>query len=301
MSLRSVATALVLAALAAGCSTSAREIREARNSGYRTDFAIVYNAALEATKKRYPRLREDARAGIIRTAWHPVRIQAQTAESSSDNPGATATGTPLASQSGIRKYYYVRFRVYVVGGHPWRVRIEGEASSWETGAVPTPLKGAEQPPWLRGKVDSLRVAIHKKLKKYAVKLESTEKKPVAKAKAPPPDTKAYAALPPKAAKVIAAIAAAARARDLDTIRSHLTQNFAWASGSEGADTAMAMFSADSTLLEAMGATLASGCAARGAEIVCPAGALEPGYQGYFARFGVASGDWKMVSFFRSGE
>lgn len=300
MSLRSVATALVVAALAAGCSTSAREIRAARNSGYDTDFAVVYNAALEATKKRYPRLREDARAGIIRTAWHPVRIQSQSAESSSDNPGATATGNPLASQAGIRKYYYVRFRVYVVGGHPWRVRIEGEASSWETGAVPQALKGAEVPPWLQGRVDTLRVAIHEKLKKYAVKLKSTAKKPVARAKLAP-DTRAYNKLPPKAAKVIATIAAAARARDLDAIRAHLTQNFAWASGSQGADTAMAMFSADSTLLEAMGAALAEGCAARGAEIVCPAGALEPGYEGYFARFGFASGDWKMVSFYNTTE
>jgi hypothetical protein len=297
MSVRSAAATPIaaIAVLLAGCTTSARDVREARNSGYQTDFAIVYNATVEATKKLYPQLVEDPRSGVIRTAWHQVPIESGSAGASSDSPVASGS-SPIGSATRRRKHYFIRFRVYVTGGKPWRVRIEGEASEWETGAVPAPLKGAEVPPWLEGRVDALRVAIHDKLRAHAVPLATSEKK-VAGPVRSDPDATAYGELPPAAAKVIAEVGAAAKDRDYDRLRERLAPDFVWQPGATGADTAMAMFTADGTLLEAMTEALTS-CVGAAEGIVCPAAAAEPGFTGYVARFGEVEGAWKMVSFYR---
>ena len=61
----------------------------------------------------------------------------------------------------------------MVGGKPWRVRVTGEASEWELGAVPVTLRGADEPHWLQGRTDALRVAIYRRLKAYAVPLKTS--------------------------------------------------------------------------------------------------------------------------------
>lgn len=285
---------------AAGCSTSAAEIRTARRAAYMTDFAVVYSEALAATKELYPTLAENASAGVIRTAWHPVRIAAQTAGASTDNPNPQALGNTaggaVAPINSRRKQFFVRFRVYVVGGKPWRVRLEGQASSWELGEVPVPLKGAEIPPWLEGRTESLRVAIHRRLAAHAVEVE--EAAATKAAVRAPPDESEFVDLPEGATKVVAAVAHAAKGRDLESLRANIAGDISWSPGATGADTAIAMWSADSTLLTELSRVLAAGCASSDTEVVCPAAAGIPGYRGFFARFISAAGEWKLISFYR---
>lgn len=283
-------------AIGAGCSTNAKLIKEARDSGYEADFAIVYSEVLAAVRELYPQLAENANSGVIRTAWHPVRIQSESAGASQDNPVNTNT-SGLSTTSSRRKTYYVRFRIFVVGGKPWRVRVEGEASSWEIGEIPQPLKGAEIPPWLKGRTDNLRVAIHKRLTDYAVPLKKDEV--VAKKVEERPDETPFASLPPAAAKVVATVAQAARTRNLEALRRLMADDLSWSAGATGADTAVAMYSADATLLSAMSATLEKGCGSSGdTEILCPADARAPGFRGYFARFTVIDKAWKLAAFFQ---
>jgi hypothetical protein len=286
-------------AIVAGCSTNAKLLKEARESGYQADFAIVYSEVLAAVRELYPQLAEDANSGVIRTAWHPVRIQSQSAGATQDDPINTTggnTGTTPLTTTDRRKAFFVRFRVYVVGGKPWEIRVEGEASSWEIGEIPQPMRGAEIPPWLQGRTDKLRVSIHKRLAAYAVVVNKDQvaKKPVKQA----PDEKPFAALPAGAARVVATVALAARTRDLEALRAQMSDDLAWSAGATGADTAMAMYSADATILSAMSATLDKGCAAAGAEIVCPADAGAPGFRGYFARFERVDQSWKLAAFFQ---
>lgn len=293
--------AIVIAALSvtsAGCSTNAKLIKEARQSGYRADFAVVYSEALAAVRDLYPTLAENAGSGVIRTAWHPVRIQTERAGESQNNPLGAGQSSALTTTTGQRKTYYVRFRVYVVGGKPWRVRVEGEASSWEVGEIPTPLSGAAIPPWLAGRTDSLRLAIHERLRDYAVPVE--EDRPAkAKPKQSKADPSAFASLPPAAAKVVAEVAAAARDRDLEALRAQMADDIAWSPGATGADTALALYSADSSLLAAMSAALEKGCGAARNEVFCPAAGNEPGFRGHVARFAIVDGAWKLTAFFEA--
>lgn len=291
-----ISAAVVIAAFAAGCSTNAKMVKEARESGYRADFAIVYSETLAAVRELYPQVAENANSGVIRTAWHPVRIQSETAGESQDNPVNNSQSSALTTATNRRKAFYVRFRVFVVGGRPWEIRVEGEASSWEIGEIPTPLSGAAIPPWLKGRTDNLRVAIHKRLLDYAVPLakDKPKKEKRERAKA---DPGAFSSLPPAAAKVVAEVAVAAKSRDLTALRAQMADDVAWSPGATGADTALAMYSADSSLLGAMSAVLEKGCAAAGAEVLCPADASTAGYRGYVARFAVVGGVWKLVAFF----
>ena len=293
-----IATFTGLAGTTAGCSTNAKLVKEARESGYQADFAIVYSEVLAATRELYPQLVENANSGVIRTAWHPVRIQSETVGSSTDNPVNSSQSGQLTSATNRRKAFYIRFRVFVVGGKPWRVRVEGEASSWEIGEIPTPLRGAEIPTWLKGRTDSLRVAIHERLTDYAVKVDKDVDKVVKKKEREKPDETPFAALPPAAAKVVATVAQAAKARDLPALRQLMADDISWSAGATGAETAVAMYSADSTLLAAMSAVLEKGCSAEGKEIHCPADAKTPGFRGYFARFAVVGQAWKLAAFFQ---
>lgn len=286
--------ALALLLLVTSCSASAKEIREARQSGYMADFAVVYGAALAATKELYPSLREDATRGLIQTAWHPLRVAAQTA-GETQNPDQT---NALGTSSRTAKHFFIRFRVFVLGGKPFQIRIEGEASSWQQGEVPSPMRGAEIPPWLGGRTDALRVAIHKRLKEHAVPLEVAKKVEKKPAVVPRKSEKSFGPIPKAAAKVIATVAQAAEGRDLETLRQHLDEDIEWAAGgSKGADSAIAIWSADPLRLTELSKAVNAGCAEKGALVVCPTVALGDNYRGYAVYFALVDGVWKIKSFF----
>src|SRR5882757_976099 len=50
---------LATVALAAGCQSNKKDVEAARSSEFDADFAVLYSAAIEATRKSYPNL-EDA-------------------------------------------------------------------------------------------------------------------------------------------------------------------------------------------------------------------------------------------------
>lgn len=260
-----IALAMVL-----GCGTSGADVREAQSSGYMTDFAVVYGQVLAAVRDLYPHANESAVAGVIKTAWHPIRVVTGTGgEDTPTTTGQGVGGSGIQTTRHYRKHYFIRFDVAVVGGKPWRVRVKGQASSWRVGEIPVPLKGAEVPHWLKGRTEELQVAIHERLKKYAVPLDGevdVEAEPVAL------DTSRWGAIPAAAAEAVAQVHAAATRRDAASLRPLLQDDFVWKDGeAPSADVAVAMWQADAGVTGALAAALEAGCAARGdAEVVCPA-------------------------------
>ena len=298
----------LLSFLPTGCAASASTVKKARNSGYDADFTVVYDVALATVRKDYPHLVENATTGVIKTSWHPIR-----GINAADDPNQTSrpfAQDPLISKqrAAVPKVYFIRFSIYVVGGKPWRVRVDGQAAEWEVGgAQPSPLYGANVPPWLDGRVNNMRVKIHKQLKKYAVPLKET----TAVKKAPPKevdievDQTHLGQLPPLALEAVVAALTAAKERKYDALRKVMRDDFTWSLGAEpNADQAVMMWQADSSVLTSLIDVLEAGCALDDskAKALCP---LEyrgqPDYLGYRAVFQQdAEGNWAM-SFFVRGD
>ncbi len=296
------------------CGASKAEIRRAKNAGYDVDFAIVYNAVLKTVTKHYPKLIENAGAGVIGTAWHQVRIAQQNEDdqlsqqerdnllrmqSSSGGP-SQGGGVPYVFSGTTlrRKYYFIRFDVHVVGGKPWRVRVYGHASEWEVGAIPSIMKGANVPHWLRGRVESLQVEIYRRLKKYAVQIEAPEEASDEPMKL---DTSRFSGLPKGAAERVATVYRAATERDYKTLRRSMASEFTWSlGGTLDPDQAVAMWQADSSVLPRLVEVLEAGCYAESARrVTCPrAYSQQPGYLGYRAGFELVGGEWRWVFFLR---
>jgi hypothetical protein len=290
-----------------GCGASKSEIRAARSSGYKIDFAIVYSETLRAVRELYPHVTENASAGVIKTAWHPLYLSTGQAESRSTQQSDQSMGpNPFSTTTLGRTQNFIRFTVYVVGGDPWRVRVEGQASEWEAGEVPVELKGGDEPHWLKGRTEALQVAIHRRLKKYAVKLENTaEIKDAQRTALPDVDMTTLGDLRPEVAHVVAATLQAAKARDYRALRALMHAEFTWSLGAPpGADQALAMWQADSSILAQLIAAIEAGCRMDqdGARATCPREYTERGeYLGYRAGFARdAQGTWKM-SFFVAGD
>jgi len=259
---------------------------------------VVYSEALAVVTERYPQLQDSPRAGVIQTSWHPVNIR-QVDGNMSGVPAGTqqqqvgAQGTPFARSGPARTFFFVRFRVNVIGGRPWRIRIKGEASKWEEGSTPVPLNGADMPSWLPGRVDSLRVKIHRRLKKYAVRLRSEEvgepKKPVVSDEV----LADHGDIPEAATKVVAAIRSAAVSHDYPVLRQHMADAFVWTHGAApSADQALIMWQADPSLLGKLTVAIDGKCASKGPDrVVCPAGGAEPS-----AVFRKVGDGWQLAEF-----
>ncbi|CAN5686659.1 hypothetical protein BH11MYX3_BH11MYX3_34920 [soil metagenome] len=265
---------------AAACSNK-KEIKAARSSVYDIDFAIVYTAALQATRELYSNLDDNPGAGQIKTSWHQVSYannqedlgnqrtlaQGQGVGGSTVSPGAAAAGMPTRL---AYKRYFIRFDVSVAGGRPWRVKVIGHAAEWDPGnALPTELRGMARPPWLDGRIEALQVAIYRKIKPYAIKateevIESKEPE------LPKTDPNQFKDVPAPAARALALIKDALALRDNVALRAQLADDVVWSlGGAPGADTAMAMWQADPESLDAMGRTITAGCGAVDRKVSCP--------------------------------
>lgn len=299
---------IVLALAVAACSNT-KEINYARHSVYDADFAIVYNAALDATRTLYPNMNDNPGPGKISTAWHEVRFSAdQDADMANQSILANAQGVnPNASTAAMAagqptrlayKRYYIRFDVKVLGGRPWRVKVVGHASSWDPGAaMPTELHGMARPHWLQGRTDALEVAIYRKIKAYAKPVK--EEAPVdEQADIVKTDPSTFKAVPAAAARTLADIADILKKRDYPSLRAQLSDDIVWSlGGGTGADVAMATWQADPGAFDAMAGAIAAGCAAENeTKAQCPAGAAKPG--SYQLTLEVRDGQWKMTSFVR---
>lgn len=290
-------TAAALAVIA-GCSATGQEVKVARASGYHAKFAVVYSAALDVVRDLYPQVSENPVTGVIKTAWHPINVQQGQSSRDPQNTGPN----PFAATTLDRTQYFIRFEVRVVGGDPWEVHIDSQASEWEAGEVPVELKGADEPHWLQGRTDALYVAIHDRLEQYAVPLAKKQKaKKVASKSVKAPTQGQFPGLDPAAVKVLQTIAQAAQSGDADALRPFLADDLTWSiGGAPSADTAVAIWRADPSLLIKLAEIIGSGCREHGAQVVCPPATVDdPHYAGYRAGFALKDGAWKMV-FFVSG-
>ena len=256
-------------------------------------------------RELYPTLAEDARSGIIRTAWHPVNVQ-QSADDSRGNQAAVNPGVPrsgFANTTVYREQYFIRFTVNVVGGKPWRVRVHGEVSLLKAGEMPAPLRGPEIPQWLDGRVASLEVAVYNRLKDRAVELKyAPEAAPQAAPK--PLNVARFGKLPAGAARAVAEVERAAGARDVATLRRFMADEFTYSTGDEAsAETAIVVWQADPSILAELAKAVDAGCGHDTGKglVVCPASLLaDEGAPGYRAGFRDVGGTWKMV-FFIAGD
>lgn len=294
--------------LALGACGNKKDVEYAKRSLYDTDFAVVYNAALDVTRDQYPTLNDNPGPGKISTAWHQVSMannqddlanqrtiaQGQGVQSNLRGTNASMVGVPTRL---AYKRYFIRFDVSVIGGRPWRVKVVGHASEWEPGAaLPSELRGAQRPAWLDGRTESLQVAIYKRIKKFAVPMkEEIEVAP--DDGVPKTDPAQFTGIPAGAAKRLAAIKDALAKRDYTGLRPQLDDNVVWSlGGGTGADVALATWQADPATFEAMFDVIGAGCAAAGdKKVLCPGGDPQVGK---FQLVLELRGDWKVTSFVR---
>lgn len=283
---RGLAVVLAIAAVGgAGSCVNKKEINTARSSVYDAEFAVVYSAAVSATRALYPTLDEDPTTGTIKTAWHQVKYT----DPGGDDPKSvqardrTANSGAASPQSGLgynpslaRRITFIRFDVHVTGGRPWRVRVVGTASELEPGnALPTELRGQAKPHWLAGRNDALVVAIYRKLKNHATPA------PVIVEEEPEELPKAAVGgdIPEGARAAAQAVVAAIDTRDYASLRRLCTDDVVWSLGAApGVDGAMAMWQADPTTFVQMRAAVTAGCARAGADVVCPGTAARGAWQ-----------------------
>jgi hypothetical protein len=294
----------ILAIFALGCGGSKREVKAARQSVYNADFAVVFAAALEATRELYPSLDDSPGAGTIKTAWHQVQYANTQDDLANQRTIAQGQGmgrgmSPALAGTGMPtrlayKRFFIRFDVAVVGGRPWRVKVVGHASEWEPGnAMPTELHGPARPHWLDGRTDALTVAIHKRIKPYAIaaKEEAPEDKDAA---LPKTDPKSFKGLPPAAGERLARLKDAIVLRDYSALRTQLADDVVWSlGGAPGADTAMAMWQADPEALDALVRTMEK-CTGDARRVMCPGG--EPSAGAWQLVLELRGKDWKVASF-----
>lgn len=297
----------VLALLAAAACSNKKEVRAAKASVYDADFAIVYSEVVAAVRELYPHgLTEDPSSGVIKTQWHQVQYSTGADDSSATQPfdpnarPGSGTNALTGPAAGAYKRLFIRFDVTVTGGRPWRVRVVGKASEWDPGnAQPTELRGAATPHWLPGRRDGLYVAIYRRLKKYAIRLEEEHpEEPVATEAVDPSQ---FGDIPAGAAKAAVALVEAIEARDMKTLRAAVADDVVWSLGAAGdADTALAMWQADPAALESLSMILYAGCRKDAVDpniVTCPPAVTEePGYLGWRATLELDGDRWRLTAF-----
>ncbi|MFN0246342.1 MAG: hypothetical protein ACKV2T_05510 [Kofleriaceae bacterium] len=289
-----------------GCKNK-KEIHDAKHSLYNTDFAVVFTAALEATREQYSRLDDFPGQGMIKTAWHAVSSSSESRDVanqgtvSAQNVGAQSQAASAAGMPTRLAYKrtYIRFDVSVVGGRPWRVKVMGHAAEWDAGnAMPTELRGMARPPWLDGRIESLQVAIYRRIKTYAVPMPPEVEVVKDEPQMPTTDPSTFKNVPPLVAKRLAFIKDALGRRDYAALRTVVSENVVWSlGGAPGADTAMAMWQADPETLDAMAATIVGGCSTTDTKTTCPPGPPVAG--AWQLELSLEGESWHISSFVRS--
>ncbi len=276
-----LAASAALAACAA-CGASAAELRVARRSAYRTTFAKVWTVVTEEVGRRNREfVVEDAVDGVLETEWKLVERR-ETDDINAENEMYVG---------GVFMRYKVRIRP---SGPLWRVSVDAEAAAYRPGLAmiqPYSHGAADEPTYVRARIDGLHVDIHRRLQGYAVEIQDPG------AEGPRAlDTAAWPDLPPAAAQVVAMAHDAAKRRDVTALRAVMASEFRWSLGGErSVEQAVGVYSADPDLLRALEKVLVSGCAQEAATrtIACPAGAAEEG-EGARAGFQEVGGVWRMI-------
>lgn len=302
ISVTSMIGILLCPALLAGC-LSKKDIEEAKVSSYDTEFAVVFDATAQAVREPYPNLTETPQKGLIATSWHQVYLAGDATDPHGAQAASRATGGSAMPAPGLPgdtalKRYFIRFDVNVSGGRPWRIRLTGRAAQWDAGnAVPTELRGAARPPWLENRTDALLVAIHRRLKKFAVNTGPAQTTSAPADDGPRSDPKTFAGVPPDAASQLAGLRDEILRRDWPRLRSRFAADVVWSLGAEpGLDAALALWQADPSALDEMQKALDAGCALADTTVVCPKAAVAASFDGYRLHLAQRQGGWKVVSF-----
>jgi hypothetical protein len=309
---RRIALSTLTVLLLVACG-SKKDAEYAKHSVYDTDFAIVYNAALQATRDQYPMLNDNPGPGKISTAWHSVsygnnqddlqnqRTLAQS-QGLSTTPGVGNSPNTLGGVPTRLAYkrYFIRFDVSVLGGRPWRVKVIGHASEWDPGAaLPTEMKGANKPSWLEPRIESLQVSIYKRIKKFAIPMkEEVAVAPEEVVQRTDPTT--FKDVPAGAGKTLAAVKDALAKRDYAALRPLLDDDIVWSlGGGTGADIALVTWQADPGSFDSMQAAITAGCGsdAEKKRVACPPG--PPTTNVYQLVLEERGGAWKITSFVKA--
>lgn len=307
----SCATSIVAAALLAfACGHSASSVRSARNSAYDAPFATVWNAVITEVRKKFSTiLIEDPVRGVVITSW--IRVENRDTEVSDPTTGAQssvganrgATGI-TGQQMNLTPGMLFRMNVTVKGGNkgagPYRIEVDGEAADYRPGLanegiVPIKHGAADEPPWVSTRIENLIMAVHEQLESHVVKKDAIRKEDIA---AKVMDNLPWSNLPdPAAIRVVDTVHAAAARRDTAALRPAMADDFRWGLGADGsAETAIALWSADTSKLRDLARALEEGCALEDVtgEVVCPAAGVAKGPA--MARFRKVDGAWKFVLF-----
>ena len=157
----------IIGSFVVACGSTLYEINAAKTARYKTDFSTVFNTALQTVHEFYPHYVENPTKGTIITAWHPVNVTEGHASNGATNQSSFGNSSGQSSlYTNIYKHYFIRISVRVLGGSPWYVTVNGEASLFEAGSIPVPLHGENKPHWLEGRVEKLQIEIYNKLKKH---------------------------------------------------------------------------------------------------------------------------------------
>jgi hypothetical protein len=155
-----LAAVIAIAVLGCGGASSA-QVQEARAAKYDAPPEVVFNAVLEAVSSLHKIAGHDPSQGIIET------------ESKWYTPSGTSA--PRGASGGA----YVEDGSVLLG---FAVGVRGEPGAWHVEVLPLAsqvVAGSPQgrqlrpgdpsmPGWVQGKVDNIFVAVHAKLKEYAV-------------------------------------------------------------------------------------------------------------------------------------
>jgi hypothetical protein len=291
--------ALVLSGLLglAACGPSAAEVREAKTSVYQTEFAEVWAAVWNTVNESYPRLIiDDPIAGRLVTDWFLIERISETDDvGQQKNAGQIGTGVGPGGSPAIAGRFF-RIKVDVKpGGPPWRVVVDGEAAQFTPGMAlvqPYDHGDVDEPPWVKVRIEKVRVLIHRKLANRA-RLVDPPKGPAELS------TQPWEGLPGDAPSVLARIHAAAKKKDTQALRPLMIPAFEWSTGGEPSiDTALSLWSADPLQLSALVRVLEGGCEERetGVRIVCPK--REGGQQGYRAELRRVGANWRFAAFYQ---
>jgi hypothetical protein len=148
-------------AVLVSCGPSSATIKAAEQSRYRGEAATLFAAVKQVTESDYKTAAVDESALVIRTEsrWYTPEGQVD-----------TTTGNNVARLQDMSVNFGVVVRLvkadadtYTVTVEPVATRKQGLSSKPE----PLDMNDPTAPGWIRGKVESLQVAIYDKLKSYA--------------------------------------------------------------------------------------------------------------------------------------
>ncbi|HEY5937032.1 MAG TPA: hypothetical protein VIU61_20420 [Kofleriaceae bacterium] len=171
--------ALLLALLAA-CGGSSSQVKTAREARYTAPEATLFNEVKAVVAKDYPIVLEDPNTLTLKTQqrWH-------TPEGPLDQaPGDNAA---RLNEGSINLSFIVSLDK-VEGGH--RVKVEPVILRKDAiSSAPEKLspENALVPGWVHGRIDSLEIAIHDRLKAYAGTGAPAATAPAPAATEPPPE------------------------------------------------------------------------------------------------------------------